>query len=56
MIATDLLKLDLFNGAGRFYFSCYVEAAAMQKTTKSLEVIRVLKAIFAQHGNNGTHL
>ena len=32
------------------YFSRYIEVAATQKTTKSHEVIRALKAIFARHG------
>ena len=31
-------------------FSRYVEVAAMTKTTKASEVIRVLKSIFARHG------
>ena len=51
MIGTDLFELDSLN----FLivvdnFSCYIEAAAMQKTTKSYEVIRALKVIFARHG------
>lgn len=32
------------------YYSRYVEVAAMTKTTKSNEIIRALKSIFARHG------
>ena len=32
------------------YYSRYVEVAAMTKTTKSSEIIRALKSIFARHG------
>ena len=51
MIGTDLFELDNLN-----YlivvddFSHCIEVAAMQKTTKSHQVIRALKAIFARHG------
>ena len=51
MIGTDLFGLDNLN-----YlivvddFSHYIKVAAMQKTTKSHQVIRALKAIFARHG------
>ena len=50
MISTDLFELDNLN-----YlivvddFSHYIKVAAMQKTTKSHQVIRALKAIFARH-------
>ena len=51
IVATDLLKLK---GVGYLividYFSRYVEVAAMTRTTKSSEVIRALKSIFARHG------
>ena len=51
MIGTDLFELDNLNYLIVVdYFSCYIEVAAMQKTTKSHEVIRALKAIFARHG------
>ena len=51
ILATDLFELK---GADYLivinYFSRYVEVAAMQETTKSSEVIRALKSIFARHG------
>ena len=51
IVATDLIELK---GVDYLividYFSRYVEVAAMQKTTKSSEVIRALKSIFARHG------
>ena len=51
IVATDLLELK---GVDYLividYFSRYVEVAAMQKTTKSSEVVRALKLIFARHG------
>ena len=51
VVATDLFELK---GVDYLividYFSRYVEVAAMQKTTKSSEVIRALKSIFARHG------
>ena len=51
MIGTDLFELDKLNYLIVVdYFSRYIEVAAMQKTTKSHEVIRALKAIFARHG------
>lgn len=51
MIGTDLFQLDKLNYLIVVdYFSCCIEVAAMQKTTKSHEVIRALKAIFARHG------
>ena len=51
MIGTDLFELDNLNYLIVVdYFSRYIEVAAMQKTTKSHEVIRALKAIFARHG------
>ena len=51
MISTDLFELDNLNYLIVVdYFSRYIEVAAMQKTTKSHEVIRALKAIFARHG------
>ena len=51
MIATDLLELDKLNYLILVdYFSRYIEVAAMQKTSKSFEVIRALKAIFTRHG------
>jgi len=51
MIGTDLFELDNLNYLIVVdYFSRYIEVAAMQKTTKSHEVIRTLKAIFARHG------
>ena len=44
MIATDLFELDKLNYLIVVdYFSRYIEIAAMQKTTKSHEVIRALK-------------
>lgn len=50
MIATDLFELDKLNYLIVVdYFSRYIEIAAMQKTTKSHEVIRALKAIFTRH-------
>ena len=50
-IGTDLFELDNLNYLIVVdYFSCYIEVAAMQKTTKSHEVIRALKAIFARDG------
>ena len=51
MIGTDLFVLDSLNYLIVVdYFSRCIEEAAMQKTTKSHDVIRVLKAIFARHG------
>ena len=51
MIGTDLFELDNLNYLIVVdYFSRYIEVAAMQKTTKSYEVIRALKSIFARHG------
>ena len=51
MIGIDLFELDNLNYLIVVdYFSRYIELAAMQKTTKSHEVIRALKAIFARHG------
>ena len=51
MIGTDLFELDSLNFLIVVdYFSCYIEAAAVQETTKSHEVIRALKVIFARHG------
>ena len=51
MIGTDLFELDNLNYLIVVdYFSLYIEVVAMQKTTKSHEVIRALKAIFARHG------
>ena len=51
MIGTDLFELDNLNYLiVVHYFSRYMEVAALQKTTKSHEVIRALKAIFARHG------
>ena len=51
VVATDLFELK---GVDYLividYFSRYVEVAAMQTTTKSSEVIRALKSIFARHG------
>ena len=51
VVATDLFQLK---GVDYLividYFSRYVEVAAMQTTTKSSEVIRALKSIFARHG------
>ena len=51
----QIVATDLFQMKGMHYlividFSRYVEVAAMAKTTKSSEVIRVLKSIFARHG------
>lgn len=43
--------LHEWNGMGYLvafdYFSRYVKVAAMEKTTKSTEIIRALRAIFA---------
>ena len=51
MTATDLFELDHITYLIVVdYFSRYVEVAAMNKTTKSSEIIRALKAIFARHG------
>ena len=51
MIGTYLFELDNLNYLIVVdYFSCYIEMAAMQKTTKSHQVIRALKAIFPRHG------
>lgn len=51
MIGTDLFELHNLNYLILVdYFSHYIEVAAMQKTTKSDEVIRALKAIFTRHG------
>ena len=51
MIGTDLFELDNLNYLIVVdYFSRYIEIAAMQKTIKSHEVIRTLKAIFARQG------
>ena len=51
VVATDLFELK---GVDYLividYFSRYVEVAVMTKTTKSSEVIRALKSIFARHG------
>ena len=51
MIGTDLFELDNLNDLIVVdYFSRYIEVAVMQKTTKSHEFIRALKAFFARHG------
>ena len=51
MVATDLFELDNLSYLIEVdYFSRYIEVAAMQKTKKTHEVIRALKAIFARHG------
>ena len=51
MTATDLFELDHITYLIVVdYFSRYVDVAAMNKTAKSSEVIRALKAIFARHG------
>ncbi|KAL9985366.1 hypothetical protein ACROYT_G007760 [Oculina patagonica] len=51
VVATDLFQLKGIDYLIVIdYFSRYVEVAAMQKTTKSSEVIRALKSIFARHG------
>ena len=51
VVATDLFELKGVNYLIVIdYFSRYVEVAAMQTTTKSSEVIRALKSIFARHG------
>ena len=51
MTGTDLFELDHITFLIVVdYFSSYVEVAAMNKTTKSPEVIRELKAIFARQG------
>ena len=51
MIGTDLFEHEKLNYLIVVdYFSRYIEVAAMQKTMKSHEVIRALKAIFARHG------
>ena len=51
VVATDLFELK---GVDYLivmdYFSRYVEVAAMQTTTKSSDVLRALKSIFARHG------
>lgn len=51
VVATDFLEMkgvDYLIVLG--YFSRYVEVAVMKKSTKSSEIIRALKAIFARHG------
>ena len=51
MIGTDLFEHEKLNYLIVVdYFSRYIEVAAIQKTTKSHEVITALKAIFARHG------
>ena len=63
MISTDLFELDNLNYLIAVdYFSRYIKVAAMLKNTKSHEVIRAVKAIFARHGileevrsDNGPH-
>ena len=51
IVATDLFQMK---GVDYLividYYSRYVEVAAMTKTTKSSEIIRALKSIFARHG------
>nr|XP_058955069.1 uncharacterized protein K02A2.6-like [Pocillopora verrucosa] len=51
IVATDLFQMK---GVDYLividYYSRYVEVAAMTKTTKSSEIIRALKSIFAHHG------
>ena len=45
MIATDLFELDKLNYLIVVdYFSRYIKVAAMQKTSKSLEVIEVIES------------
>ena len=45
MIATDLFELDKLNYLIVMdYFSRYIKVAAMQKTSKSLEVIEVIES------------
>jgi len=52
----QIVATDLFQMRGMDYlividyYSRYVEVAAMTKTTRSSEVIRALKSIFARHG------
>ena len=51
IVATDLFQMKGMDYLIVIdYFSRYVEVAAMTKTTKSSEVIRVLNSIFARHG------
>jgi len=51
IVATDLFELKSVDYLIVIdYVSRYMEVAAMQKTTKSNEVIRALKSIFATHG------
>ena len=52
VVGTDLFKLTRvdYRIVIHYYFSIYVDVAAMQKTTKSSEVIRALKSIFARRG------
>ena len=51
VVATDLFELKGINYLiVKDYFSRYIEVAAMKKTTKSSEVIRALKSIFARYG------
>ena len=51
IVATDLFQMK---GVDYLividYYSRYVEVVAMTKTTKSNEIIRALKSIFARHG------
>ena len=51
IVATDLFQMKGMDYLIVIdYYSRYVEVAAMTKTTKSSEIIRALKSIFAHHG------
>ena len=50
IVATDLFQMKGMDYLIVIdYYSRYVEVSAMTKTTKSSEVIRALKSIFARH-------
>ena len=51
IVATDLFQMKGMDYLIVIdYYSRYVKVAAMTKTTKSSEIIRALKSIFARHG------
>ena len=51
IVATDLFQMKGMDYLIVIdYYLRYVEVAAMKKTTKSSEIIRALKSIFARHG------
>ena len=52
VVGTDLFELTSvdYRIVIHYYFSIYMDVAATQKTTKSSEVVRALKSIFARRG------